>query len=188
MIPGGINRAMRQTLVRFAAASGLLLAATTAAQAQVTVTLPSTTQTTTLTATVAEQANVTVPTAVTFAVADVSSSTAATAASVTATSVVLSSASKQLKISLQANAASFTPPSGAVTWNASDVTWNAATWTNATGVTGTLSNAVYNTVATCTAGAGSCNTTGLVFTLAANPSIVRSGNYTLVVTWKFESI
>jgi hypothetical protein len=43
-------------------------------------------------------------------------------------------------------------------------------------------------VATCTAGAGSCNTSALVFTLGANPNIVRSGNYTLVVTWKFESI
>jgi hypothetical protein len=179
---------MRQTLVRFAAAFGLLLVAATVVHAQVTVTLPSTSQTTTLTATVAEQANVTVPTAVTFAVADIASSTAATAASVSATSVVLSSALKQLRVSLQANAASFTPPSGAITWSASDVTWNAASWTNATGVGGTLSNAAYNTVATCTAGAGSCNTTGLVFTLAANPSIVRSGNYTLVVTWKFESI
>jgi hypothetical protein len=179
---------MRQTLVRFATALGLLLAVATVVHAQVTVALPSTTQTTTLTATVAEQANVTVPTAVTFAVGDIASSTAATAVSVTATSVVLSSATKQLRISLQANAASFTPPSGAVTWNASDVTWNAASWTNATGVAGTLSNAAYNTAATCTAGAGSCNTSGLVFTLGANPNIVRSGNYTLVVTWKFESI
>jgi hypothetical protein len=179
---------MRQTLVRFATALGLLLAAATVVHAQVTVTLPSTSQTTTLTATVAEQANVTVPTAVTFAVGDIASSTAATAVSVTATSVVLSSALKQLRISLQANAASFTPPSGAVTWNAADVTWNAASWTNATGVAGTLSNAAYNTAATCTAGAGSCNTSGLVFTLGANPNIVRSGNYTLVVTWKFESI
>jgi hypothetical protein len=180
---------MRQTLVRFATALGLLLTAATVVHAQVTVTLPSTTQTTTLTATVAEQANVTVPTAVAFAVSDIASSTAATAVSVTATSVVLSSATKQLRISLQANAASFTPPGGAaITWNASDVTWNAASWTNATGAAGTLSNAAYNTAATCTAGAGSCNTSGLVFTLGANPNIVRSGNYTLVVTWKFESI
>ena len=180
---------MRQTFVRFTAAFGLLLSAATVVHAQVTVTLPSTSQTTTLTATVAEQANVTVPTAVSFAVSDIASATPATAVSVTASSVVLSSALKQLRISLQANAASFTPPpSGAITWNASDVAWNAASWTNASGVAGTLSNAAYNTVATCTAGAGSCNTTGLVFTLGANPSIVRSGNYTLVVTWKFESI
>ena len=63
----------------------------------------------------------TVPTAVTFAVSDIASSTPAAAASVTASSIVLSTALKQLRISLQANAASFTPPSGAITWNASDV-------------------------------------------------------------------
>jgi hypothetical protein len=179
---------MRHTFVRFAVACGLVLAAATAAHAQVTVTLPSTSQTTTLTATVSEQANVTVPTAVTFAVSDIASSTPAAAASVTASSIVLSTALKQLRISLQANAASFTPPSGAITWNASDVAWNAASWTNATGVGGTLSNAAYNTVATCTAGVASCSTSGLVFTLGPNTNIVRSGNYTLVVTWKFESI
>ena len=36
---------------------------------------------------------------------------------------------------------------GATTWSASDVSWNAATWTAATGVAGTLSNAAFNTVA-----------------------------------------
>ena len=164
------------------------LGAVSDTQAQVNVALPNSSQTTTLTASVSEQASVTVPAGVTFTVNDTGSATAASAASVSATGIVLATATKQLKISLQANAATFTQPSGAITWNASDVTWNAATWTNATGSAGTLSNSAYNTVATCTAGASSCDTTGLAFTLASKPTIVRSGNYTLVVTWKFESI
>lgn len=175
---------------RVVTAAFLLLVAGAArtAQAQVNVTLPSTGQTTMLTATVVEQADVVVPSGVTFTVNDVGAVTAASAASVTASNIVLATATKQFKISLQANAATFTQPSGAVTWNASDVTWNAATWSNATGAAGTLSNSTYNTAATCTAGVASCSTSALVFSLAANTSIVRAGNYTLVVTWKFESI
>ena len=124
---------------------------------------------------------------VAFTVNSVGASTASSSVSVSATGVVLATATKELKVSLQANAASFTPPSGSATWNASDVTWNVATWTNATAASGTLSNSAFNTVAS-TADVASCSTSGLVFTLAANTNIVRSGNYTLVVTWKFESI
>ena len=92
-------------------------------------------------------------------------------------------------MSVQANAASFTPPvGGATTWSASDVTWNAATWTNATGASGTMSNAAYGAVATCTAGVSTCSTTGLVFTLGAKASVQQAGDHTLTVTWKFESI
>ena len=165
----------------------LVLAA--AAEAQTSVTLPDTSQTTTLTANVSEQARVTVPSGVTFNVTDVTANTAASAASVTVTSIVLATATKQFKVSMQANAASFTPPvGGATTWSASDVTWNAATWTTATGASGTLSNSAYNAVATCDADTGACSTTGLVLTLAAKSTVKRSGNHTLVVTWKFESI
>jgi len=159
------------------------------AQAQVTVLLPDTSQTTLLTATVSEQARVVVPATITFSVADVSTSTAASAASVTVDRIVLATATKQFKISLQAGASSFTPPvGGATTWAASDVTWNAATWTNATGSSGTLSSSTYNTVATCVADAATCSTTGLVLTLAAKTTVQRSGSHTLSVTWKFESI
>ena len=159
------------------------------ASAQQTVTLTDTSQTTTLTANVSEQARVTVPAGVTFNVNDVSASTAASAASVTVTSIVLATATKQLKVSLQANAASFTPPVvGATTWVAGDVTWNAAAWTNATGSAGTLSNSAYNSVATCAADASDCSSAALVLTLGAKPTVKRAGNHTLVVTWKFESI
>jgi hypothetical protein len=167
----------------------ILSLAAAAAGAQTTVTLPDTSQTTTLTSNVSEQARVTVPANVTFNVTNIAASTAASGASVTVDNIALATATKQLKISIQAAAASFTPPvAGATTWSAGDVTWNAATWTNATGASGTLSNSAYNTVATCDADAASCSTTGLVFTLGAKSSVKRSGNHTLNITWKFESI
>jgi hypothetical protein len=167
----------------------LALMLTSVAHAQQSVSLTDTSQTTTLTATVSEQARVTVPAGVSFNVADVTSSTAASAASVNVSNIVLSSATKQLNVSLQANGASFTPPAvGATTWSASDVTWDAPSWTNATGASGTLNSAAYNTVATCAADATDCSTTDLVFTLGAKSAIQRAGSHTLVVTWKFESI
>jgi hypothetical protein len=159
------------------------------AYAQTSVTLTDTSQTTTLTASVSEQARVTVPAGITFNVSNVAASTAASAATVSVSSIVLATATKQFKVSLQANAAAFSPPvGGAVTWSASDVSWNAAAWTNATGALGTLSNAAYNTVATCAADAADCSTSALVFTLGAKGTVKRAGSHTLVVTWKFESI
>ena len=179
---------MRKLLIPLLA-SVFVLSVTSVGYAQQSVALPDTSQTTTLTANVSEQARVTVPSGVTFNVSNVSSNTAGGAASVTVTSIVLATATKQLKVSLQANAASFTPPIvGATTWSASDVTWNAASWTNATGAAGTLSNSAYNTVATCTADVADCSTTALVFTLGAKATVKRAGNHTVVVTWKFESI
>jgi hypothetical protein len=124
-----------------------------------------------------------------FTVNDIATSTVSGAVPVTVVNIVLASAAKQLRLSLQANAAAFSPPvGGAATWSASDVTWAAAAWTNAAGAAGTLSNGAYNAVATCTADAASCSTAGLTFTLAGNTTVKRSGNHTLVVRWKFESI
>lgn len=175
--------------VRTAMVPAIILATTVGASAQTAVVLPDSSQSTTLTATVSEQARVTVPAGVTFTVNDVGSSTAATAASVTVQNIVLSTATKQMRVSVQANAASFTPPvAGSTTWGAGDVTWNSASWTNATGSSGTLSNSAYNAVATCTADAADCSTTALVFTLGAKATVRRAGSHTLVVTWKFESI
>jgi len=165
-----------------------LLAFCSAGYAQTPVSLTDTSQSTTLTANVSEQARVTVPAGVTFNVVDVGAATAATAASVTVSGIVLATATKQLRVSLQANAATFTAPGGATTWSASDVTWNAATWTNATGALGTLSNSSYSSVATCAADASDCSTNGLVFTLGAKNTVRRSGTHQLTVTWKFESI
>jgi len=180
-----LRSAVQASVLAFGAVA--VLAGT--ASAQVTVSLPDTSQTTLLTATVAEQARVTFPSGVSFTVADVASSTASANASVSVANIVLATATKQLKVSLQANAAAFTPPvSGATTWSAADVTWGAGTWTNATGAVGTLSSSAYNEVATCAANAASCTTSALVLTLGAKSTVQRSGNHTLVVRWRVEAI
>jgi hypothetical protein len=166
-----------------------VIALPASAHAQIVVVLPSTSLSTTLTATVSEQARVAVPAGVLFSVGDIGTTTAASAASVTIDQIVLATTTKQLRISLQAGAASFTPSiGGSPTWAASDVSWNAATWTQATGSAGTLSSSSYNAIATCTAGVSSCSTSQLIFTLAPNTAITNAGNHTLSVTWKIESI
>ena len=124
-----------------ALAVGALVLASSAASAQTTVTLTDTSQTTVLTANVSEQARVSFPSGVTFNVTNIAANTAASGASVTISNIALASATKQLKVSLQAESASFSAPvTGAATWAAGDVTWGAGTWTAATGSAGTLSN------------------------------------------------
>lgn len=178
---------MWRACVRPALTSAFVLGVAVSASAQTTVALPDQSQQTILTASVSEQARVTVPAAISFNVTSVAQSTAASAASVSINNIVLSAATKQLQVSVQANAASFTSPGGS-TWSAGAVSWNAPTWSNATGVSGTLSSSSYNNVAQCSAGVASCSTSGLVFTLAPNASVTQAGDHTLVVTWKFESI
>lgn len=169
-------------------AAGLILASPALLCAQVTVTLPDTSQTTAASATVSEQAKVTLPSGVTFNVTNISANTGGNT-SLTIANIVLSTATKQLKVSVQANAAAFTPPvSGATTWSATDVSWNAAAWTQGTGSSATLSSGAYGAVGTCTAGVSSCSTSALTFTLAAKSTVKRSGAHTLVVRWKIESI
>jgi hypothetical protein len=170
-------------------AAGVLLSMLTAASAGAqTVSLPDTSVTTTLTAIVSEQATVSVPGNIAFNVTNITAGTTATA-SVSVSNIVLANATKQITVSLQAAAAAFTPPVvGATTWAPADVSWNASTWTNATGASGTLSSGAYTEVSTCAADAASCSTNDLTFTLAANPAVKRAGNHTLVVRWKFEAI
>lgn len=173
----------------------LVLVSGRTAGAQTAVVPPDTSQTTTLTAAVAEQARITVPPGISFNVTDVRSSTNENNIALSVQNIVLTSATKQLRISLMAAAASFTPPvAGATTWAASDVSWNAGpnggpnAWQNATGSVGTLSSAAFNTVATCNADTASCSISNLRFTLGARSTVKRSGSHTLIVTWKFESI
>jgi hypothetical protein len=171
------------------ALAGVLATWSAPAIAQSTVVLPDTSQTTTVSVTVSEQARVAVPAGISFSVTNIGAATSAAAATVTIDQIVLGSATKQLRLSLQATAATFTPPTtGDATWTAADVSWNAAAWTAASGLAGTLSNSTFNTVATCDPGAAACSTNGLVFSLAAKPAVQRSGTHTLVVTWKVESI
>jgi len=134
------------------------------------VTLPNVAQGSTFTATVSEQANVSVSAAIAFAVDDVTSATVNTAdASVSATVIVLTNGNA-LKIELTGDAETFTPPAaGGTTWDVEDVSWDAATWTNGTGNAASLSatGGTYTEVAHSSANAASCASTDLTFTLAA---------------------
>jgi hypothetical protein len=161
-----------------------------AAFAQETVTLPgSPASSTTLTANVSEQAQVTIPGIVTFNVTNIAASTASSPVSVTVDNIVLATATKTLKISVQASAAAFTPSvASAATWAAVDVSWAAATFSNGgVGALGTLALTPV-AVANCAADVSACSTANLVFTLAPNALVKRSGNHTLNMTWKIESI
>jgi hypothetical protein len=180
---------MRGMFIRGALGTLLILGASGVASAQVLVQLPDSSQTTTLTATVSDQAVVTTPANVTFNVTDVAASTAGSAAALSVTGIVLPSAADKLKISVKANAANFTPPVAlAPTWTAADVSWTTGTWTNATPAAGTLSSASFGEVARCDADAVACSTANVGFTLAANTAVTRSGSHTLVITWKFEKL
>lgn len=180
--------------LRAGLAALIMMAVPARLAAQTSVTLPNSSSTTTLTAAVSEQARVTVPGAVTFNVTNVTASTGSGNLTVSIQNIVLATATKQFRISLRANAASFTPSvGGATTWLASDVTWSTPAggpnaWVNATRANGTLSSASYGTVADCSPDAASCSTTGLSFTLGAKSTVKRSGVHTLVITWRFESI
>jgi len=166
----------------------ILVLGLSAAAGATDVTLPDESQSTTFTATVTEQADVTVPADVTFAVNDVTIATEATG-NVSVTSIVLTDGNA-LKISLQGDAAAFTPPAaGGTTWDVGDVSWAAGTWTDGTGAVGTLDNLSYTEVASTDANAASTSST-ITFTLAAKVAAdpaIKAGDHTLTAAWKFES-
>ena len=112
------------------------------------------------------------------------------AASVTVDNIALATATKQLAITITPDALSFTSPGAGATWVSSDVTWGAATFSNAgVGSAGVLAGvATDQLVATCAVNVAACSTTNLAFSLAAKPTVVNAGNHTLVITWKFASI
>lgn len=150
--------------------------------------LPSTTQQTSIAATVCDQCTVTVPATVSFQVDDVTQDTVEADNSITVDDIVLEDG-KIVRIEIQADAASFTPPTGAtVTWDAGDVSWNAASWTGGTGASGTLSSAAYTKVADSDANAAEVSTVDLDFTLADKATVDHAGDYSLTATWKFTSL
>jgi hypothetical protein len=179
---------MKDTLVRLSMIVALTIITAGLVSAQTVLPLPNETGTSTLTATVSEQGSFSVPSTVNFNVTNILVTTPSSPVSVTATNLVLATASKTLHIMVRGNGPVFTPSVAATpTWVVADVSWAAATFTNGTGVIGTLAQ-TYVAVATCAADVASCGTTNMVFTLAANPAVTRSGAHTLVITWKFESI
>jgi hypothetical protein len=160
------------------------------ASAQTSVVLADTSQSTTLTANVSEQARVTVPATLMFNVTNTSAITNA-AAAVTVTNIALATATKQLQISVVAGNLSFTPSvAGGTTWASSDVSWDAVAFSNAgVGTAGALAGvATYNIVQTCAVAVTDCSTANLPFHLAAKPTVNYAGSHTLTMTWKFASI
>ena len=146
-------------------------------------TLPDVSQGTAVTADVSEQADITVPVMITFNVTDIKSDTNGVGF-VNAESIVLNEGNA-LKISLKGNAQAYPPPfGGGTTWGGEEVRGAAGTWEGGTGTAGTLSTA-YTEVAHSVKNAEILES-DITFTLKAK-SINRAGNYTLALTWKFES-
>lgn len=179
---------MQRRSVAIGIALGLLAGRAPAWSAPVT--LPDTSQTSSATAMVIDQASITVPTSIQFTIIDVTAATDATQLqSVSVTNIVIHDG-KSVRVSLAPNAALFTKPAGAtVTWSASDVSWDAPTWINGTGTAGSLSPTpgAYTTVATSAANpTGDLSTSSLKFTLAPK-AVDRAGDYSLVATWKVEA-
>ncbi|PKN59328.1 MAG: hypothetical protein CVU56_01300 [Deltaproteobacteria bacterium HGW-Deltaproteobacteria-14] len=134
---------------------------------------------------VAQQITVEVPDTIAFDVVDVSADTQATAPATVAVSAMALAPGGSLAISIVADAAQFTGPDGAPSWDAGDVSWVAATGTNFTGAAGTLAAGTPRETGRCAVGANVCTTTDLVFSLKANAA-VRAGDHTLSARWKFE--
>ena len=85
-------------------------------------------------------------------------------------------------ISVKANAANFTPPSGTAI-PASNVSWTASASVGGAGFSGTLSSTSWNAIyqSNLLATLGHVN---IVWQLAPPPSGIRAGNHTLVITYK----
>lgn len=134
-----------------------------------------------------ETVSISVPFAVSFQVTDVSHSTSGTPG---LTTVSFSNASltpgKALRVSLQADAATFTPPGGA-SIPAASVSWNSLGASGGIGLSGTLAASSYMLVYQ----SDPARTSGhvdLEWTLAAVATGVRAGTHQLTIRWKVESI
>ena len=133
-----------------------------------------------------ETVNVSVPMAVNFAVTNVTRSTSGAPSPVT---ISFSNSSlingRALRISVQADAASFTPPSGS-SIPASKVAWTAA-GNGGLGMNGTLGSSSYAMVFQGNPATPS-GYVDLAWTMAAPGSGIRAGVHQLTIRWKFESI
>jgi hypothetical protein len=134
-----------------------------------------------------EFVSVTVPAGVSFPVTDV---TRGTSGAPSSTTISFSNASliagRALRVSVQAAAAGFTPPSGA-SIPASNVSWTSLGASGGTGWNGTLGSSSYTLVfqGEPLSAAGHVD---LAWTLAAPGSGIRAGIHQLTLRWKVESI
>jgi hypothetical protein len=134
-----------------------------------------------------ETVSITVPATVLFAVTDVTTPTTGKPSPVTlsyASAVLV--AGKAFRVSVQADAASFTPPNGPGI-PASTVSWTNMGASGGVGANGTLSSSSYTRVFQ----SDPASTSGhvdLAWTLAAPGSGIRAGTHQLTIRWKLESI
>jgi hypothetical protein len=137
-----------------------------------------------------ETVTISVPMAISFPVTDVSRSTSGTPG---VTTIGFSNANlspgKALRVSAQADAASFTPPSGAG-MPASNVSWTNLGASGGIGWNGTLSSSSFALVfqSNPLAAPGTSGHVDLSWTLAAPASGIRAGHHQLTIRWKVESI
>ncbi len=134
-----------------------------------------------------ETVTISVPLAVSFPVTDVSRSTSGTPS---ITTIVFSnanlSAGKALRVSVQSDAAAFTPPSGS-SIPVSSVSWSNLGASGGIGWSGTLSASSYALVFQSNPATASGHM-DLEWTMAAPTSGLRAGNHQLTIRWKMESI
>jgi len=134
-----------------------------------------------------ETVAITVPSTVTFIVTDVSRSTSGAP---NLTTIRFSNANlipgKSLRVSVQAGAFGFTPPSGA-SIPASNVSWNNLGASGGTGWNGTLGSASYALVFQSDPASISGHV-DLGWALAAPGGGIHAGNHQLTIRWKVESI
>jgi hypothetical protein len=134
-----------------------------------------------------ETVTISVPLAVSFPVTDVSRSTSG-APNVTTVSFsnAILSLGKALRVSVQADAAAFTPPSGS-SIPVANVSWDNLGANGGIGWNGILSSSSFALVFQSDPGRTSGHV-DLRWTLAAPGSGIRAGSHQLTIRWKVESI
>lgn len=136
-----------------------------------------------------ETVQVVLPTSVTFSVFDVSTSAAG---SPNPTRLEFSSidlqAGNALRVSVQAEASTFTPPApGGTEIPASKVSWTTSGAQGGGGTSGTMSDTSYGQVFQSTTSASSAQV-DVHWTLASIGGGVRAGFHDLTLRWKLESV
>jgi hypothetical protein len=136
----------------------------------------------------ADTVRITIPASVTFTVNNISASTTGTPASFTVSfDTAKLKHTDALRISVKANAADFTPPSGATKIPASNVTWTTGSAVGGTGSSGTLSFSQYSQVYQSNVDPSS-GSVQITWRLTGAPAGIRSGSHTLSLTWKLEAV
>jgi hypothetical protein len=136
-----------------------------------------------------ETVDVVLPAAVSFTVFDVSVATTGSPepTRLEFTSIQLQ-AGNALRVSVQADAAAFTPPApGGSTIAASKVSWTTSGAVGGSGTPGTLSDTAYSQVFETTTAASAAQI-DVHWTQAAIGGGVRSGSHDLTMRWKLESV